>query len=278
MLRERVSTDIYVFTSELYVQVTAAVVVTTEGAVAIDTLPLPVESREMAEFVAFRCPAGVRYVVLTHHHADHTYGAYLYPDARIVAHTRCYEILATLGQQGLEHARMEAPELEEVTIRLPDVTLDSGEMNLHIGKSTLKLIWTPGHSEDMLSVLVEEERVLLASDTVMPVPVIVDGDLEVLKGSLLKVSELRPESIVQGHGEVILRGEVQSVVQSSIDYLDRINEMVEKAVRKGKSREWLEKSDIEEYGLSRVVLDGRAQQLHVANLVALYDQAERRDG
>lgn len=278
MLRERVSTDIYVFTSELYVQVTAAVVVTTEGAVAIDTLPLPIESREMAEFIAYRCPSGVRYVVLTHHHADHTYGAYLYPDARIVAHTRCYELLAALGQQGLEHARLEAPELEEVSIRLPDVTLESGEMNLHVGNKTLKLLWTPGHSDDMLSVLVEEERVLLASDTVMPVPVIVDGDLEVLKDSLLKVRDLRPESIVQGHGEVILRGEVQLVVQSSIDYLDKINELVEQAIQKGKPREWLEKSDIEDCGLSRVVLDGRAQQLHLANLVALYDRAGQRDG
>ena len=38
MQRERVADDIYVFTSDLYAQVTAGVVVTSEGAVVIDTL------------------------------------------------------------------------------------------------------------------------------------------------------------------------------------------------------------------------------------------------
>ena len=41
MLRERVASDIYVFRSELYLQVTAGVIVTEEGAVVVDTLPFP---------------------------------------------------------------------------------------------------------------------------------------------------------------------------------------------------------------------------------------------
>jgi len=278
MLRERVSTDIYVFTSEIYVQVTAGAVVTPQGAVVIDTLPLPFESREMAGFVARRCPAGVRYVVLTHYHADHTYGAYLYPNARVVAHARCGKLLATRGQRALEEARKEAPELEEVELRLPDLVLDSGEMELHVGGKTLRLLWTPGHSEDVLSVFVEEDRVLFASDTILPVPTIVDGDPEALKRSLQRLLDLQPESIVQGHGEVVLRGEVRSVIQGNIAYLEKIQRLAEEAVRKGRRRESLLDLDVEECGLPRVALDGRAQQLHVANLLALYDRARRRSG
>jgi len=51
MRRERVSEDIYVFTSETYAQVTAGVIVTDEGAIVIDTLPFPFEGQEMKEFI-----------------------------------------------------------------------------------------------------------------------------------------------------------------------------------------------------------------------------------
>lgn len=272
MLRERVSSDIYVFTSELYVQVTAGAVVTPQGAVVIDTLPLPLESHEMAQFVAHRCPAGVRYVILTHYHADHTYGAYLYPDARVVAHSRCRQLLVSRGQKALREAKEEAPELEEVTLRLPDLTLDAGEMDLHVGGKTFRLLWTPGHSEDVISVFLEEDRVLFASDTVMPVPIILDGDLETLEASLRRLMELPAESIVQGHGEVILRGEVQVVIQRCIDYLDRIQELAAEAVSQGKGRESLLHANVEECGLPRVALDGLAQQFHAANLLFLYDR------
>lgn len=275
MLRERVSEDIYVFTSDLYAQVTASVIAAQDGAILIDTLPFPSETREVAEFIARRFPRGVRYVVLTHYHADHTYGAYLFPAAQVIAHARCRHLLSTRGERGLAAARAEAPELEEVVLRLPDVTLDDGEMVLHVGGKTLRLLWMPGHSEDMLSVFVEQERILFASDLVMPVPTIVDGDLEMMKRSLQKALELEPEGIVQGHGEVILRGEVQGVIQANIDYLDVIYDLVSKAVARGQRRESLLGMDIERCGLSRVALHGQAPHLHVANLLTLYDRMKR---
>ena len=275
MLQERVSSDVHVFTSELYVQVTAGLVVTPEGLVVIDTLPLPVESREMVEFIAHRFPVDVRYVILTHYHADHTYGAYLYPNIPVVAHSRCRELLASQGEEALARAKEEALELEEVQLRLPDITLDEGEMDLRVGGKTFRLIPTPGHSEDIISVYVEEDKVLFASDNVMSVPVVLDGDIEVMKASLRRLMDLGAESIVRGHGEVILRGEVQSGLQETIDYLDEIYGLAEEAVEEGRDREWLAELDAEDSGLSRVALDGRAQQLHTANLQYLYDQIKQ---
>lgn len=278
MLQERVSSDIHVFTSEIYVQVTAGVIVTPMGAAVIDTLPIPVESRQMAQFIAQRCPAGVRYVILTHHHADHTYGTYLYPQATVVAHARCRELLISRGKAGLERARLEAPELADVELRLPDITLETGETDLRVGDKTLRLLWSPGHSEDLVSVFVEEDRVLFASDTVMPVPVIVDGSLDTLRESLRRLLDLKAESIVQGHGEVILRGEVQAVIEGNIAYLDRIERLATKAVRDGHRRESLLNVNVESCGVSRVALDGRAQDLHAANLLSLYDRAKKQYG
>jgi glyoxylase-like metal-dependent hydrolase (beta-lactamase superfamily II) len=72
--RERVSDDIYVFTSELYAQVTASAVVTRDGIVVIDTLPFPVETGEMIEYLKALGQGPIKYLVNTHWHGDHTNG------------------------------------------------------------------------------------------------------------------------------------------------------------------------------------------------------------
>jgi len=116
---------------------------------------------------------------------------------------------------------------------------------------------------------------LFAADLVMPVPSIVDGDIDAFRISLQKVMELSVENMVQGHGEVILRGEVQEVAQVSLDYLDTIEAKVAKAIKSGKGRESLRRDNIESCGLSRIPLNGLVQQIHVANLLALYDRMSR---
>jgi len=248
-------------------------IVTRDGAILVDSLPFPVEAREMATFVARICQPGVRYVILTHYHADHTYGACLFPQADVVAHARCRVLLAQVGAPALEAAKAEEPELEEVNLRLPDITFDEGEMGLRLAGRLIRLIHVPGHTQDSVMVYVEDNRVLFAADTVMPVPSIVDGDVDTLRVSLQKVAGLPIENLVQGHGEVILRGEVQGIVRASLVYLDVIEAKVAEAIRSGAGREALQQDSIESCGLSRIPLGGLVQQIHVANLLALYDRA-----
>ncbi|MBM2844548.1 MAG: hypothetical protein HW404_2385, partial [Anaerolineales bacterium] len=50
-MRERVAENVHVFTSELYAQVNAGVVVGPEWSVVIDTLAYPDETREMRDFI-----------------------------------------------------------------------------------------------------------------------------------------------------------------------------------------------------------------------------------
>ncbi|MBN1583044.1 MAG: hypothetical protein JXA89_20215, partial [Anaerolineae bacterium] len=76
----------------------------------------------------------------------------------------------------------------------------------------------------------------------------------------------------QGHGEVILRGEVGSRLDEGVAYLEKIRGIVSKVIAKGKPRASLLEIDIESCGLSRIPLNGLVQQLHTANLLALYDR------
>jgi glyoxylase-like metal-dependent hydrolase (beta-lactamase superfamily II) len=270
MRRERVSEDIYIFTSEIYAQVTASVILTGEGAIVIDTLPFPIESREMANFVHRRHKRGARYVINTHFHADHVYGNYLYPEAHIIGHRKCREALLTVGADQLARAQEETPGLEEVKLRVPTIVFDN-EMGLHLGNQSLRLIHLPGHSDDGVGVFVDGERILFSGDAVMPVPYFGAGDHTTLRRTLQRVIDLNPENIVQGHGETLLRGEIIETLERHIAYLDCVEEVVATLIEAHGSRAELQNVSIEECGESPIPLDGLVRQLHHANLVKLYN-------
>ena len=272
MRRERVSDDIYVFTSDLYAQVTAAAVVTGEGIVVIDTLPFPSETRAMIEYLEVLGQGKIRYLINTHWHGDHTYGSYLFEGAQLLAHERCSEALRQHGAAALEESKETTPELEGVDLRLPDITFDQGDMLLHLGEKSLQMVLMPGHSPDTTVVYIKEDKVLLASDTVMPLPYFVWGDREDFIDSLQKILEFNLESIVQGHGEVLLRGEIRDAIQSSIRYLTVIHKRVKRVVEAGEAIEALRRIDIESCGKSRIPLNGLVQDLHEANLYTLYER------
>ena len=277
MLRERVTEDIYVFISDLYVEVAATVVVTPDGAVVIDTLPFPQETQQVRDFALRRCPQGVRYVVNTHHHADHVYGSYLFPEAELIAHRSCRQILLNVGQESLDQAKIQTPALAPVQLRIPQLVFET-EMLLRLGEKTIHFMHAPGHTSDGIMVHIREDKVLVASDVVTPVPLVTRGDPDALARSLRSIKSLNLENAIQGHGGVLLRGEINETVDSNIGYLKDIDKKVRAIVENGEPRSSLAEIDIESCGRSRIPLGGLAQRLHVANLEYLYDGmlAERK--
>jgi cyclase len=274
---ERLSEDVYVFTSDRYAQVTASLIVSGTMGVIIDTLPFPQETSQIALFARRRCPDGVRYVVYTQHQADHTYGAFLFPKAEVVSHTLCREILLERGFKALEQAKTLNHELDPVRLRIPTLTFDTGTLSLRLPGKTLDLFPTPGHTPDAISVILQEEKILFAGDTIMAIPTVGEGDLNQLRESTEAIAALPLESIVQGHGEIILRGEIKDNIRRSLNYLEHLNTRVRKVVDTNGTLEEARKITIESCGLQRVLLNGMVTQLHTANVVALYNRfmAER---
>lgn len=276
MHRERISDDVYVFTSGLYAQVTACAIVTSDGAVVIDTLPFPNETRQVIEYVERRAP--IKYVIYTHYHADHTYGGYLFRQAQFIAHELCRELLITRGDAGLKLARVQNPSLVDVQLRLPDIVF-TGEMSLRLGGKTFVLTHSPGHTPDGITVYIREDKILFAADTVMPVPYIVDGDAPTMLKSLQTLKGMALENVVQGHGEIVLRGEINETINSSINYLNKMQNAVVSALLANQSRDdMLREYDIESCGKTRIALNGLVQQLHAANLIATYDRLSTDKG
>jgi len=270
MHRERVSENVFWFQSELYAQVTAGVVAGPQWAVLIDTLATPEETLLIREFIEHELSLQVRYVINTHYHADHTWGNCYFPGATIVSHSLCRELMRERGIPSLEVAKKQNPALRQVKIVLPHLTFENGELNLRVGKKNLILSQALGHSNDGISVLVEEDRILFAGDAFMPLPYIVDGNINELVASIKKIGRMGLENIVQGHGDIVLRGEIDAAVKENLAYLSAIRKHVRISLKRKAPLEYLDEVGIEECSKSRVYLGGLAEPLHRHNLRALY--------
>lgn len=272
MVRERVAENVYVFTSDRYASVNAGAVIGPDWSVVIDTLPFPEETLVIKSFIEDELGSRVRYVINTHYHADHTLGTCWFEGAVVLAHARCRQLLDTRGRKGLAEAKRDNRELDKVETVLPSLVFDTGSIGLRVGKRTLQLIPLPGHSCDGTGVLILEDRVLFSGDVMMPVPYLVDGDFEQMQESMKRIPKLKLESLVQGHGDVILRGEVPSAVRANLSYMNNIAKHVRKAGRRKEPEAYLETVDIESCGKSRILLNGLAEELHHRNLLALLQQ------
>ena len=271
MQRERVAEDIYVFASDLYAQVTATVIVTTEGAVLFDTLLYPEEARLIKQFVEHRLRTEIRYVINSHFHADHTSGTCFFPGAEVIAHVLCRDLLDQRGRDSLERAKVASPEMRAVELVLPTSVFETNYL-LQVGNKTLELWSTPGHSPDLIVCHVKEDRVFLGADTVMPLPHFVDGSFDDLLAALETLSGAQYENVIQGHGEVILRGEIGDKLRSDIDYLHLLDKAVDAALHRPMRDPALAAINIESCGKSPVLLNGAAVQLHHQNVLALANQ------
>jgi cyclase len=239
-------------------------------------LAYPEESKEIQEFIEEKLEKPVRYLVNTHYHADHSLGNCWFPNAKIVSHKLCRQLLNSKGREALENAKQNNRDLVDIEIALPDVTFDKGELELRNGKKTIRLIYLPGHSADGIGVLIVEDRVLFSGDVMMPVPYILDGDMDLMAEVMKEIPKLKLENLVQGHGEVILRGEIANAVKDNLNYLNAITKHAKRALRRREPEEYLHTVDVESCGKNRILLNGLAEELHRRNLLWLYQELKEQ--
>ncbi|HOJ01917.1 MAG TPA: MBL fold metallo-hydrolase [Anaerolineaceae bacterium] len=278
MIRERISENVYWFQSEVYAQVAAGAVIGTDWAVVIDTLPVQEETLEIREFIEEHLKVPVRFVINTIYHADHTWGNCFFPGAGVIAHTLGRKLVKEKNIPALENAQQQGEEYLKTKIILPQITLDAGSMNMRVGKKSLKVFTTPGNSPDGISVFVREDRILFTGDAFLPLPVFIEGDIDQLIQTIESFKDLGLENIVQGHGDVILRGEIEGAIDSNLKYLDELKKVVAVALKRKDPQKVLEETTVESCGKSRVLLGGLVEELHRRNLVHLYQEELKKLG
>lgn len=89
-------------------------------------------------------------------------------------------------------------------------------------ETTLKILHTPGHSRESISIYWPEEKLLICGDLIFAYGVgrtdFMGGDFEVLKDSIKRMSKIDLEYILPGHGE-ILWGKVN--VERNFEYINK---------------------------------------------------------
>jgi cyclase len=135
----------------------------------VDPLIAPAHGRLIADALVKRIPAPVRFVVLTHHHTDHSLGASWFEarGATVIGHTLCRERMAA-EHPDLISARRQRPETRDLYADavpvLPSVTFEEGLM-IHLGETPVE-VWHPGwvHTPGDAFLFLPEERVAICGD------------------------------------------------------------------------------------------------------------------
>jgi cyclase len=197
-----------------------------ESVLAIDSCFT--ERRTRGFIDAIRKQAGARPVqalVNTHHHGDHTFGNYLFPDSAIIGHTDCRE---TILREGLG-ARGFFPGVEwgDLVLAAPTVTFDD-RLDLWVDDLKVELIFVgPAHTTNDIVAWIPERKMLFAGDVLFSggAPFALAGSVGGWIDALDRLRALGAETIVPGHGAICAPG----VMDDLTEYL----QLVLDAARRG---------------------------------------------
>jgi cyclase len=209
------------------------VVVGSRGAAAIDGSNFPDEGEAMADFISSRGHPVDR-LVLTHGHGDHILGAGPLAGGEVYAHTLTPGVISAQLAGWADRWEISRDEAGERVV-CPTVTF-TDELRIDLGGKHLWMFPTPGHSEDGVSVLVEEDRLLFAGDSVVTgiVPAIGNGDSRVLERSLERLVSMDIEILVPGHGQTLHgSNRVKDWLIWQKGYLTRVRERVQALLNDG---------------------------------------------
>ncbi len=100
-------------------------------------------------------------LINTHHHWDHVWGNHCLEDHTIVAHTACRDLMLENWQT--MYSANKAYAKGETGICLPNVLFGSA---LYFPEDNIRLLHTPGHTADSISILDEIDGVLNVGDNI----------------------------------------------------------------------------------------------------------------
>jgi cyclase len=202
------------------------------GAVLIDTSFTARRARRLADTVAQLTPLPVRTVINTHHHGDHTYGNFVFPEATVIAHERCREAVLSTG---LATTNM-FPEVEwgAIEIVAPFVTF-SDRLSVFVDDLKVELVemGPAAHTTNDIVAWIETERVLFSGDLVLhgATPFVLMGSVSGALHVLDRLRSFDSRLIVPGHGAVC----GPETIDDQASYLRLVQETAAAAAAQGLS-------------------------------------------
>ncbi|HWE91123.1 MAG TPA: MBL fold metallo-hydrolase [Pseudonocardiaceae bacterium] len=205
----------------------SGLIVTEDAMLLIDTCFTERRTARLREEIRRISGEPVRYLVNTHHHGDHTFGNYQFPEATVIGHSYCREKIISEGLAVVPYFTID---WGDIRISPPTVCTDQ-RLTISLDTVTVEMIpVAPAHTLGDVVVWLPKQRVLFVGDIALngSTPVITDGSLVGSRAALDVVRELRPETVVPGHGPV--------GGPEIFDAVSRYFDVVETAAQRGHTR------------------------------------------
>ena len=182
--------------------------VTDEGVVVVDALGSPALAQELLREIHRVTPQTLRYVVVTHYHADHIYGLQTLAQAgaKVIAHASAREYLnSDTAQRRLEASRIDlAPWIDANTRLVPaDQWLATQETRFRLGSMDFVVDHVgPAHTPEDVVVFVPQLGVLFAGDLFFQgrIPFVGQADSRLWIQALNRLMKYQPKIVIPGHG------------------------------------------------------------------------------
>lgn len=182
--------------------------ITDEGVVVVDALGSPALAQELLREIHRVTPQALRYVVVTHYHADHIYGlqTLVQAGAKVIGHASAREYLnSDTAQRRLEASRIDlAPWIDANTRLVPaDQWLDTQESQFRLGSIDFVVDHVgPAHTPEDVVVFVPQLGVLFAGDLFFQgrIPFVGQADSRLWIQALNRLMKYQPKIVIPGHG------------------------------------------------------------------------------
>ena len=217
----------------------AGFVVTDDGVVVIDALASPRQGEQLLRSIRRVTDRPIRWLVLTHHHPDHHFGAVVLrkAGARVIAHPDKRTLASEGGEDALIADWVRVVGLDAMRgfefADMPDRPVTGTDTLRHGGRTIVISHPGAGHSPGDLIVWLPKERVLFAGDVLVEdgVSMVVDGNSDELLRVLDTVSALSARAVVPGHGAIPSRA--GDLIARTRAYLEGLQSQMRAAIEKG---------------------------------------------
>ncbi|MFB6261860.1 MAG: MBL fold metallo-hydrolase [Thiohalorhabdaceae bacterium] len=214
---------------------------TGEGVVVIDALGSPRLGREWVKTIRAHTDEPIEYLILTHNHPDHSFGAIAFrrmTDATVIAHQGTERYLnSTPFEESVAYREDLLPEdFEGFEPVKPDRVVEPafGEpMTLELGGEVLAIYNVGGHhSFGDLAIHMPEREITFASDLYFQnrMTYMADGDVQDYFRAHELVKGLDTELMIPGHG-VVQEGPPFPMQEKTVSYVTRLRDMMTEAVK-----------------------------------------------
>lgn len=191
----------------------SAVFVLPRAVLVVDTQVSPLAAARLRAEIRKISDLPVSHVVNTHYHGDHTGGNALFPEAEIVATEETAKFVVERDAERVEYARTFGLEFVEVHPTTPPTRTFRGRIEIEVGGERIEVLQL-GRVEtpDACVVWWPRRRALACGDGVathdypfLGVPFLDEGlrDDDSWRDFLRKIRDLRPETLLPGHGPAL---------------------------------------------------------------------------